>query len=90
MHSPLGGDPATFDPVTNSSPKTPFAFFTFANKLEMGHGWTDIWIPFGMFNDLMDVTNSDPTENDWDNISGYTIKEMYNGSIYCIRHILNT
>jgi hypothetical protein len=53
-------------------------FFTLTSKTESGHAWADEWIPCGMFNDLMDVTNTDPTENTWDLIGGYTIAEMYN------------
>jgi hypothetical protein len=46
--------------------------------MESGHAWADIWIPCGMFHDLMDVTNTDFAENIWDNVGGYTIAEMYN------------
>jgi hypothetical protein len=44
--------------------------------MESGHAWADIWIPCGMFHDLMDVTNASPES--WDNVGGYTIAEMYN------------
>jgi hypothetical protein len=63
-----------------SSMQTIFAiynFFTLTSKTESGHAWADEWIPCGMFDDLMDVTNTDPTET-WDIVGGYTVAELYN------------
>jgi hypothetical protein len=57
--------------------KTPYTLFTLSSKMESGHAWADIWIPCGMFHDLMDVTNTITTEP-WDNVGGYTIAQMYN------------
>jgi hypothetical protein len=55
-----------------------YNFFTLSSKTESGHAWADEWIPCGMFNDLIDVTNTDPTEVSWDNVGGYTVAELYN------------
>jgi hypothetical protein len=79
MCSPLGGGP---NGSSNNVPgfglgQTGYQFAKLDDKMEKGHAWADEWIPCGMFHDLMDVTNTDPTEQ-WDIYGGYTIAEMFN------------
>jgi hypothetical protein len=78
MHNPLGGGAnGNLNNFTGFSVgETPYLFQALGPNLEGGHAWADIWIPCGMFNDLMDVTNSFPES--WDDVGGYTIAEMYN------------
>jgi hypothetical protein len=35
------------------------------------------WIPTGVYNDLIDVTNTDILEDDWDRTGGLTIRQLY-------------
>jgi hypothetical protein len=79
MHSPLGGGANGIANNYNNTPGgTPYQFFTLESKQEDGKSWSDRWIPCGMFNDLMDISNTSINENDWDKYGGYTIQEMYN------------
>jgi hypothetical protein len=78
MHDPLGGGVNGALITTNGNVgETPYQFTLLVDKMESGHAWADIWIPCGMFHDLMDVTNTVTTEP-WDVCGGYTIAEMYN------------
>jgi hypothetical protein len=79
MHNPLGGGPNGASNISKCKiGATPYTHTTLASKQESGHAWADIWIPTGMFNDLMDNTNTDPSETNWDKYGGYTIAEMFN------------
>lgn len=53
-------------------------FIRFDDALERETWFFNNWIPTGVYNDLMDVTNTDPFENGWDRIGGLTIQQLYN------------
>jgi len=49
--------------------------FDFALEQEMW--FFNNWIPTGVYNDLIDVNNTDPFENIWDRTGGLTIQQLY-------------
>ena len=52
-------------------------FIRFDDALEREIWFFNNWIPTGIYNDLIDVTNNDPTEDNWDNVGGLSIQQLY-------------
>lgn len=52
-------------------------FIRFDDALERETWFFNNWIPTGIYNDLMDVNNTDPFENTWDRTGGLTIQQLY-------------
>lgn len=52
------------------------AFITNRNALERERWFFNNWISSGIYNDLMDLANTDPTEF-WDRIGGLSIQQLY-------------
>ncbi len=52
------------------------AFITNRDALEWERWFFNDWIASGIYNDLMDVVNADPTEF-WDRTGGLTIQQLY-------------
>jgi hypothetical protein len=47
------------------------------DALEKETWFANYWIPTGIYNDLIDVINSNPFEDNWDRMGGLTIKQLY-------------
>lgn len=52
-------------------------FIRFDVALEQEPWFFNNWIPTGVYNDLIDVVNTDPNENIWDITGGLTIQQLY-------------
>lgn len=56
-----------------------FSPIRFDKALETERWFFNDWIATGIYNDMMDINNTDPNENGWDRIGGLTIQQLYNG-----------
>lgn len=52
-------------------------FIRYNNALERERWFANNWIPTGIFNDLIDVVNTDIDENLFDRTGGLTIRQLY-------------
>ena len=53
-------------------------FIPYNQALETEEAFVNVWIPTGIFHDLIDIANTDPSEN-WDQTGGLTISQLYQG-----------
>ena len=53
-------------------------FIRFDDALEREMWFFNEWIPTGVYNDLIDITNTWPLEDIWDRTGGLNIQQLYN------------